>query len=246
MLSFDDAKSRIAKLPLPLNVEIIPIWDAFGRFLAEDIDAVQDLPAWNNSAMDGYAFRYEDIISASESHPVSLPLHGVVQAGDTSTHHLEPNTCMRILTGAPTPHGADVVIMQENTKITGNQITITKCPKRWNNIRRQGEEVQTGVRLLKKGTRLNAATIGLALAASVHHVPVFIPPRIGIFSTGDELRNPKEGGTLQTGQIWGTNAINLQLAFQELGISGANLWDSQRHDRKHPANIAARHPRFTV
>ena len=71
---------------------------------------------------------------------------------------------------------------------------------------------------MKKGTRLDAATIGLALAASVHNVPIFIPPNIGIFSTGDELRNPKEGGTLQTGQIWGTNAINLQLAFQELGI----------------------------
>ena len=73
MLSFDDAKSRIAKLPLPLNVETIPIWDAFGRFLAEDIDAVQDLPAWNNSGwMDMHSVM--KIISASESHPVSLPL----------------------------------------------------------------------------------------------------------------------------------------------------------------------------
>ena len=219
MLSFDDAKSRIAKLALPLSVEIIPIWESAGRFLAEDIHAVQDLPAWNNSAMDGYAFRHEDILEASEGNPISLPLNGVIQAGDTDAHDLAPNTCMRILTGAPTPRGADVVIMQENTTTTGNQVTITKCPKQWNNIRRQGEEVQTGVTLLKKGTRLDAATIGLALAASVHHVPVFIPPCIGIFSTGDELRNPKDGGTLQTGQIWGTNAINLQLAFQELGIS---------------------------
>ena len=115
MLSFDDAKARIAKLPLPLSVETVPIWNAFGYFLAEDIHAVQDLPAWNNSAMDGYVFRYEDILEASEDHPVSLPLNGVVQAGDTDTHELVPNTCMRILTGAPTPRGADVVIMQENT-----------------------------------------------------------------------------------------------------------------------------------
>ena len=95
--------------------------------------------------------------------------------GDTDTHDLAPNTCMRILTGAPTPRGADVVIMQENTTTTGNQVTITKCPKQWNNIRRQGEEVQTGVTLLKKGTRLDAVTIGLALAASVHHVLCLSP-----------------------------------------------------------------------
>lgn len=219
MLSFDDAKARITKLPLLLRLETIPIWNAFGRFLAEDICAVQDLPAWNNSAMDGYAFRHEDIFSASETNPISLPISGVIQAGDTNTHLLMSNTCMRIFTGAPIPQDADVVIMQENTTTTGNVVTITKCPKQWNNIRRHGEEVNAGTILLKKGTRLDASTIGFALSASVHHVPVFIPPCIGIFSTGDELRNPKEGGTLQTGQIWGTNAINLQLAFQELGLS---------------------------
>ena len=222
MLSFTDAKQRIAELPLTLGVETISIWDAFGRILAADITAVQDLPAWNNSAMDGYAFAKEDILHASEAHPVSLPLSGIVQAGDTADHRLTPGTCMRIFTGAPVPKGADVVIMQENTSTTDNLVTVHKCPKEWNNIRRLGEEAKSGETILKQGTRLDASTIGFALSASVHDVPVFVVPKIGIFSTGDELRNPKDGGTLLTGQIWGTNAINLQLAFQELGITVQN------------------------
>ena len=164
--------------------------------------------------MDGYAFRLEDIIGASESHPVSLPLHGVIHAGDTGVHHLAPNTCMRIFTGAPTPHGADVVIMQENTTLVGDQVTITKCPNQWKNIRRQGEEVQTGTTLLKKGTRLDA-TIGST--AAWYTKTVFIPPRIGVFSTGDELRNPKEGGTSKQVKF-GNQRHQSPAMFQEIGI----------------------------
>ena len=219
MLSFEDAKSRIANLPLHLRTEIIPIWNAYGRVLAKDIYAIQDVPAWDNSAMDGYAFRREDIISADEKSSVTLILSGTVQAGDTTEHTLKPETCMRILTGAPVPNGADVVIMQENVIIDGDTVTITKCPKKWNNIRRHGEEALAGTTVLKRGTVLDAATIGFALSTSVHEVPVFVVPNIGIFSTGDELLNPKEGGTLQTGQIWGTNSINLQIAFQQLGFN---------------------------
>lgn len=222
MLSFEDAKRRIASLSLSLRTENIPIWNAFGRILSEDIHAVQNLPAWNNSAMDGYAFRRKDILSASEETPVTLQLSGIIQAGDTSEYTLKPNTCMRIFTGAPVPTGADVVIMQENTVVDEDGVTIQKCPRIWNNIRRHGEEALAGSTILKKGTYLDAAAIGFALSASVHQAPVFVFPNIGIFSTGDELRNPKEGGTLQTGQIWGTNAINLQIAFQQLGISVQN------------------------
>ena len=219
MLSFEDAKNRISNLPLPLRTETIPIWNAFDRIVAEDICAVQDLPAWNNSAMDGYAFRREDILRASEETPVTLTLAGIIQAGDTTEQSLMPGTCMRIFTGAPVPSGANIVIMQENTTVDDDMVTVTKCPTVWNNIRRHGEEAIAGSTILKKGTRLDAATIGFALSASVQEVPVFVVPNIGIFSTGDELCNPKEGGTLQTGQIWGTNSINLQLAFQELGIT---------------------------
>ena len=218
MLSFEDAKRRISQLPLPLRMETIPIWDAFGRILAKDIHAVQDLPAWNNSAMDGYAFRREDILGASEQNPITLTLSGIIQAGDASEDSLKPGTCIRIFTGAPVPNGADVVIMQENTTADENTVTITKCPAVWKNIRRHGEEALAGSTIVKKGTHLNAAAIGFALSASVHEVSVFVFPKIGIFSTGDELRNPKVGGTLQTGQIWGTNLINLQIAFQQMGI----------------------------
>ena len=222
MLSFEDAKRRISQLPLRLRMETIPIWDAFGRILAEDINAVQDLPAWNNSAMDGYAFRREDILDASEKNPVTLRLSGIIQAGDTSERYLKPSTCIRIFTGAPFPSGADVVIMQENAIVTGDTVTVKKCPTVWKNIRRHGEEAFAGSTIVKRGTYLDAAAIGFALSASVHEVSVFVFPKIGIFSTGDELRNPKVSGTLQTGQIWGTNSINLQIAFQQMGITIQN------------------------
>ena len=137
MLSFEDAKRQIADLPLELQIETMPIWDAFGRILAEDIRARQDVPAWNNSAKDGYAFRREDILDASEDTPITLLQSGIVQAGDTTECTLTPGTCVRIFTGAPVPNGADIVIMQENTTVDGNQITIKKCPKLWNNIRQK-------------------------------------------------------------------------------------------------------------
>ncbi len=218
MITFEEAKAHIAQLPLPLAKERLPIWKASGRILATEVCAAQALPAWSNSAMDGYAMRHEDIVDASPTNPVELPVSDIIQAGDTTEYTLQPGTCARIFTGAPTPTNADVVIMQENATVDGGSIRIENCPNPWNNIRRQGEEAMLGTPILKVGTPLDAATIGLALSASVHEVEVWSLPTIGILSTGDELKDPRQGGTLETGQIWATNTINVQIALQELGI----------------------------
>jgi molybdopterin molybdotransferase len=222
MLSFTEAKKHIANLPLILRIETIPVWKANGRILARDIIAAQDLPAWSNSAMDGYAVQRVDVLQASEQNPVVLPVSDIIQAGSTTSHTLQSKCCVRIFTGAPTPTNADVVIMQENVTVTPEGIVIQKCPKPWNNIRQLGEECTSGEVLLKKGTQLDPATIGLALSASVHHVDVWKQPKVGILSTGDELRDPRNGGTLQTGQIWATNTINLQMAFQTIGLDSVD------------------------
>ncbi len=219
MLSFAEAKERITHLPLPLQTERLPLWQANGRTLALDLYAKQDLPAWSNSAMDGYVFRQEDILNATPETPVCLPLSGTIQAGDTRVHTIAPHTCMRIFTGAPVPQNGNLVIMQENVALTKDGIAIHQCPKLWNNIRQKGEEAKSGALLLRKGSTLDAAAIGLALSASVHEVTVWKVPNIGILSTGDELKDPRQGGTLETGQIWATNSINLQMAFQSLGMN---------------------------
>ena len=218
MITFEEAKAHIAQLPLHLTTEKMKIWEASGRILATEICAAQDLPAWSNSAMDGYAMRHEDIVGASPTNPVLLPITETIQAGDRTEYTLQPGTCARIFTGAPTPKNTDVVIMQENTTVHGDSIRIEQCPSLWNNIRRQGEEATLGTPILKAGTTLDAASIGLALSASVHEVEVWSLPKIGILSTGDELNDPRKGGTLKMGQIWATNTINLQMALHELGI----------------------------
>lgn len=227
MLSFTEAKAHIANLPLFLQVETIPVWQANGRVLAENIIAAQDLPAWSNSAMDGYAFQRNDIINASEENPIVLPVSNIIQAGSTAQHTLKPNQCVRIFTGAPIPENADIVIMQENVTVTPNGIVIRKCPKQWNNIRQMGEECTAGKVLLKKGTQLDSATIGLALSASIHHVVVWKHPKVGIISTGDELKDPRKGGSLTVGQIWATNTINLQMAFQTMGLDSIDCGIAQ-------------------
>ena len=227
MLSFTEAKEHIANLPLLLKVETIPAWTANGRVLAQDIIAAQDLPAWSNSAMDGYAFQRNDLINASEEHPIVLPVSDIIQAGSTTQQTIKPNQCVRIFTGAPTPNNADVVIMQENVTVTPKGIVIRKCPKPWNNIRQMGEECTSGEVLLKKGTQLDPATIGLALSASVHNVTVWKQPTVGIISTGDELRDPRKGGVLKTGQIWATNTINIQMAFQTMGLDSVDCGIAQ-------------------
>jgi molybdopterin molybdotransferase len=195
--------------------------------LATDIVAAQDLPAWSNSAMDGYAFQRSDIVNASEKHPIVVPVSDIIQAGSTIQHTLKPNQCVRIFTGAPIPKNANVVIMQENVTVTPTGIVIRKCPKQWNNIRQKGEECTSGEVLLKKGTQLDSATIGLALSASVHHIDVWKFPKIGIISTGDELKDPRKGGSLQVGQIWATNTINIQLAFQTMGLDSVDCGIAQ-------------------
>lgn len=216
MITFEQAQAHIFALPFAPTVESISVLDAHQRILAEDVYSQTPLPAWNNSAMDGYAVHIEDLKEG-----IGLMVSQIIPAGATEIEPLKRGTCVRIFTGAPVPVGANAVVMQENTHIDGDRVYFSKIPTLWNNIRRQGEEIAANALLLKRGTVLDATSIPLAISAGIQTLHVWKWPTVGILATGDEVVDPtvpdNHDHPLALGQIWGTNTVALQLAFRDLG-----------------------------
>ena len=216
MISFKEAQQKILKLPFTLATETRALADCFGRYLAVDITAKTPLPHWNNSAMDGYAFAWNDLENGQLQFSVSM----IIAAGETAHTQLPSGTAARIMTGAPLPSGADTVVMQENTEmIDADRIRIVQHPRKGKgaNVRLAGEEIDTGELALQRGTRRGASEIALCLSLGYTQLVVFASPKIGIIATGDELK--PIGEQLSFGEIWSSNTISLQLALRELGFS---------------------------
>lgn len=184
--------------------------DALQHILAQSVYAQVDVPQWDNSAMDGYALRADDL-----QHTDSLPLAGRIAAGDQPEQTLPAGHCMHILTGAPVPQGADTVVPQENCTISSANIQF-KGYQAGGNIRRRGEEIQQGQLLLKAGTRLRAQEIGLLASQGFATVAVYRPLRIGLISSGNELA--ELGQPLKAGQIYDINSHSLKALFTGLGF----------------------------
>ena len=185
---------------------------AHQHILARSVYAQVDVPQWDNSAMDGYALRANDL-----QPPVnSLPLAGRIAAGDKPEQSLPAGQCMHILTGAPVPLGADTVVAQENCNISPKQIQFNSC-KAGSNIRRRGEEIEQGQLLLEAGTRLRAQEIGLLASQGFAEVEVYTPLRIGLISSGNELC--ELGQPLKPGQIYDINSHSLSALFTGLGFT---------------------------
>jgi molybdopterin molybdotransferase len=179
--------------------------------LAEDVMSPVDLPGADYSAMDGYAVRADDFVGAGET---SLSLIGQAQTGHPSAP-LSAGGCVRIFTGAHIPAGADSVVMQENTTRTGDCITFLKAPRPGDNIRRRGEDVAQGARILSRGTRLSPHQLGLLASAERTEVVVSRRPRVAIVCTGDELR--PFGTTFVGGQLAESNSVALSALCQDAG-----------------------------
>ena len=216
MISFTEAQQKILSLPFSLSTQTRKLSDCFGCYLAKDIVAKIPLPHWNNSAMDGYAFCWDDLENGQSQYLISM----TIAAGDTSNRTLPSGTSARIMTGAPLPQGADTVIMQENTeKIGPDSIRFLQKPSKGKgaNVRLAGEEIAVGETGLQKGTRLGAAELALCVSLGYSELEVFSSPKIGIIATGDELKTI--GQELQFGEIWSSNTISIQNALRELGFS---------------------------
>ena len=206
MLQYEEALARIlAVIPAPAS-EPIPAAEAVGRILAEEITSRIDLPPFDNSAMDGYAVRTEDVAAARLDSPVRLRLVGRVAAGEKFSEEVSAGTCVRLFTGSPLPAGADAVVMQEDTKLdatTPNQVLIFDSVKPCENVRFRGEDVKRGAPLVAKGDSVTVGRLALLAATGCAEVLVSHRPVVGIIATGSELR--EKGQSLDPGQIYECN-----------------------------------------
>jgi len=213
MLSLEQAQAAILeRVRRARDVESLPLAHACGRYLAERVVARVDNPAFDNSAMDGYALRTADLAA----HGGVLPLAGVSRCGD-APQPLAPGSAMRIYTGAPLPAGADAVAIQEEARLEPDgRVALPAATPPGNHRRRRGEDFRAGDALLAPGQRLRTLDIALVGAAGVAEVRVYRRPRALVLATGDELVAP--GAALKPGQIYESNRLPTLLALTALGV----------------------------
>jgi molybdopterin molybdotransferase len=196
----------------PLELQLL---DAHGCILSESVVAEVDLPPFDNSSMDGYAVRSDDVADASETSPTKLPVVGDVAAGSQAAYTVQPGLSVRIMTGAPVPTGADAVVPLEWTDRGLAGVAIARPPQPGANIRRRGEDVTVGDVVLEAGTRLGPGQLGLLAAVGRDRVKVRPRPRVVIVSTGSELVEP--GAPTTSSQIHESNSYILTTAARESG-----------------------------
>jgi molybdopterin molybdotransferase len=193
LMSLEDARERILRDVLPLRPERVPLAEALGRVLAEDTVALLTLPPWDNSSMDGFAVRCADVAAATAEAPVTLSVSGEIAAGHGPGSPVEPESAVRILTGAVLPAGADAVVPIEQTDaepgvaVLPARVSIRASAAPGAHIRRAGSDIRQGEPLLPAGTRVGPAAVAALAATGPAHVAVHRRPRVAIIATGDEL-----------------------------------------------------------
>ena len=186
MIKFEEALKIVLENTKKLPYEKISITQALNRVLAEDIIADRDQPPADNSGMDGFAVKYEDIKGATEENPAVLELVGEAKAGGEPPK-VEKGKAAAIYTGGLIPEGADTVVQKELTKVEDNKVFIFQELKKGANIRKQGEDYKKGDVLLKRGTKIREAEIGILASVNKATVYVYQRPKVGILTTGDEI-----------------------------------------------------------
>ncbi|MGR0279933.1 molybdopterin molybdotransferase MoeA [Marinomonas dokdonensis] len=210
LMPFEEALTSLQENSKTLvQTESCELANALNRILCEDVVAQCYVPPCDNSAMDGYALRYEDWQADK-----ALPVSQYIAAGH-APEPLQSGTCARIFTGANIPVGADVVIMQENAQVTEQGVIFTQQPKLHDNIRPRGQDMSMGQTVLRAGTKIKAMHIGLLSSLGITKVSVYQPLKVGILTTGDEL--VPAGHALEAGQIYNSNGPMLQALVSQLG-----------------------------
>jgi molybdopterin molybdotransferase len=223
MLSLEDALERILQGCVPLPPVTVPLDAALGQVLAAPVVATTSLPPWDNSAMDGFAVRSADVAGASDARPVRLRVTGEVAAGHEPAHAVEAGTAMRITTGAMVPPGADAVVPVEDTDAPAGvadlpaSVAVRLPAEPGANVRRAGDDVRRGDRVLEQGRLVGPAAIALAAAAGAATLAVHRRPRVGILATGDELTPP--GQPLGPGRIHDSNSTALLAQARAAGAA---------------------------
>jgi len=204
MLTVKQAENLILDLIQPItDIELVNLSQATNRILAQPITSPLDFPYWDNSAMDGYAVRFADVMTASEDNPVTLEIIEEIPAGYCPQKVVNSQQASRIFTGAMLPEGADTIVIQENTEREGNFVKILFSPQENEFIRQKGSFYRANDCLLSAGIKINPPEIAILATAQCNLIPVVRSPKIAIISNGNELITPEQ--TLQKGQIIDSN-----------------------------------------
>lgn len=223
LLSVSEAREKLLAAFRPVGTNRISLGQAAGRVLAEDISAGMDLPPFDNSSMDGFAVRAEDLAQSSSEHPLSLKVTGDIPAGSFPDMQLEPGQAARIMTGAFLPQGADAVIPLEDTDFPAHgpgqsvpeQVMAFRPVKPGDYVRPKGQDLHAGEVVFSAGSVLRPQDVGLLAMLGMAVVTVFRRPRLALLSTGDEL--VPVGTPLTPGKIYDSNSFILASLVQQYG-----------------------------
>ncbi len=219
-----DYKSAIQVLTdaaVPIGTQKVEIEDALGRVLAKAVTASENVPSFDRSPYDGYAFRAEDTVGAAKGSGVTLNVIENIRAGQVAKRTVESNTAIRLMTGAMIPEGADAVCKYEETDFNDTEVTIKRQFRSQENIVRAGEDIKTGVELATAGTVIDAGLIGALASIGMTEIAVYRRPVAGIISTGDEVTD--DAGDLLPGKIRNSNRYTMSAALRAIGYDTVYL-----------------------
>jgi molybdopterin molybdotransferase len=224
-LSYREALSAILERCSPLPAGIRPAEETLGQALASAVTATVDHPPWDNSAMDGFAVRADDVEGASEEDPVVLPVSDDVPAGGFPATPLRPGTAVRIMTGAPVPEGATGVVRVEHTDGgDGGRVAIRSASDARRNIRRRGEDLRRGEVVLSAGDEVTPAAVGILAMLGIREVEVHRRPRVGVLANGDELADFDQLDEVLAGRkIMNSNSHALAAQLRRAGAVPVDL-----------------------
>lgn len=216
LISFNEAiEILLSHAKSVKEAEFVNIEEVDERVLAEDIIAPFDVPHFDRSAMDGYAVIAEDTFSASLHNPATLTLSGSVMTGEIPTGVVEKGKCFKVATGAPIPHGADSVVILEDSETREDKVLVYKPVFPGANITKKGGDIKKGSLILKKGTVITPSKIGVLASLGIKEIKVFRRPRIALIPTGNEIISLAE--PLQMGKVYNINSFTLSALIKENG-----------------------------
>lgn len=208
-----------------VGTEAVSLHESAGRVLAQSIAAAEDVPSFDRSPYDGYAFRALDVAAASPERPVTLQVIDYIAAGDVPHTALKPGTAVHLMTGAPVPEDADAVLPFESTEFTENTVTIRSAVAAGSNVIRTGEDVRKGDILCEAGVPVDAGLAGTLAGQGIFAPLVYKKPLVGVISTGSELLQDEESP--ERGKIYNSNRYALQIACADAGCRSIYIGTAQ-------------------